>query len=129
MPDPFRRVGEPAGKLDRFLENPIPFQVGKLEIQALRQAGRQVHSDLANVRRACRVYEFFDPQPIELLPLLTEITKHIAMELDFRREADNADAVREIFPEGDGVVVPRMYREWSSEKVLTGDSFTTVAEE
>jgi predicted unusual protein kinase regulating ubiquinone biosynthesis (AarF/ABC1/UbiB family) len=70
------------------------------------------------VRRACRVYEFFDPQPIELLPLLTEITKHIAMELDFRREADNADRVREIFPPGHHVVVPAMYREWSSEKVL-----------
>ena len=78
-----------------------------------------VHSDLANVRRACRVYEFFDPQPIELLPLLTEITKHIAMELDFRREADNADRVREIFQSDDHVVVPQMYREWSSEKVLT----------
>jgi len=77
-----------------------------------------VGSDLANVRRACRIYEFFDPQPIELLPLLTEITRHISMELDFRREAYNADRVREIFPPGDHVVVPVMYREWSSEKVL-----------
>ena len=78
-----------------------------------------VRTDLANVRRACRVYEYFDPQPIELLPLLTEITRHLAMELDFRREADNADRVREIFPPGDGVIVPEVYREWSSEKVLT----------
>jgi len=78
-----------------------------------------VHGDLTDVRRACRVYEYFDPQPIELLPLLTEITKHIAMELDFRCEADNADRVREIFPPGDGVRVPEIYREWSAERVLT----------
>jgi len=80
---------------------------------------RIVDGDLENVRRACRVYEYFDPQPIELLPLLTEITEHVAMELDFLHEADNADRVREIFPPGDGVVVPEMYREWSSQRVLT----------
>jgi predicted unusual protein kinase regulating ubiquinone biosynthesis (AarF/ABC1/UbiB family) len=78
-----------------------------------------VASDLGNVRRACRVYEFFDPQPIALLPLLTEITTHIGMELDFLREADSADRVRAIFSEGDGVVVPEMYRQWSAKKVLT----------
>ncbi len=78
-----------------------------------------VASDLGNVRRACRVYEFFDPQPIALLPLLTEITTHIAMELDFMREADSADRVRGIFGAGDGVVVPEMYRAWSARRVLT----------
>jgi predicted unusual protein kinase regulating ubiquinone biosynthesis (AarF/ABC1/UbiB family) len=87
----------------------------KIQYPGLEQL---VESDLQNVRRACRVYEYFDPQPIELLPLLTEITKHIEMELDFLREADNADRVREIFAPGDGVVVPEMYREWSSPKVL-----------
>ena len=75
--------------------------------------------DLKNVRRACRIYEYFDPQPIALLPLLQEITDHLEMELDFRREADNADRVREIFGSGEGVVVPEIYREWSSERVLT----------
>jgi predicted unusual protein kinase regulating ubiquinone biosynthesis (AarF/ABC1/UbiB family) len=77
-----------------------------------------VRTDLANVQRACRVYEFFDPQPVELLPLLTELTDHIEMELDFRREADNADRVREIFADEGGVVVPGIHREWSSERVL-----------
>lgn len=77
-----------------------------------------VYTDLANVRRACRVYEYFDPQPIELLPLLEEVTKHLALELDFRREADCADRVREIFRREGGVVVPEIYREFSSERVL-----------
>ncbi|MAI80115.1 MAG: hypothetical protein CL917_14300 [Deltaproteobacteria bacterium] len=78
-----------------------------------------IETDLRSVRMACRVYEYFDPQPIALLPLLTEITDHTAMELDFRREADNADRVREIFSDNEGVVVPEIYREWSTGKVLT----------
>ena len=77
-----------------------------------------VRTDLANMRRACRVYEFFDPQPLELLPLLTELTSHIGMELDFRREADNADRIRELFADDAGVIVPRVHREWSTGKVL-----------
>ncbi len=78
-----------------------------------------VRTDLANMRRACAVYEYFDPQPIELLPLLAELTAHLEMELDFRREADCADRVREIFAEHGGVVVPEIHREWSTRRVLT----------
>jgi predicted unusual protein kinase regulating ubiquinone biosynthesis (AarF/ABC1/UbiB family) len=78
-----------------------------------------VRTDLANIRRACRIYERFDPQPIELLPLLTELTDHLTLELDFRREADSADRVREIFRDDPSVVVPEMYREWSTSRVIT----------
>jgi len=77
-----------------------------------------VRTDLANVRRACRIYEYFDPQPIELLPLLRELTDHLELELDFFREADSADKVRAIFAREGGVVVPEMYREFSSRRVL-----------
>jgi predicted unusual protein kinase regulating ubiquinone biosynthesis (AarF/ABC1/UbiB family) len=77
-----------------------------------------VRTDLANMRRACRVYERLDPQPLALLPLLSELTTHIGYELDFRREADSADRVRELFAEDDRVIVPRIHREWSSGRVL-----------
>jgi len=80
---------------------------------------RIVRTDLANVRRACAVYEHFDPQPVALLPLLNELTAHLEMELDFRREADCADRVREIFADHGGVVVPGIHREWSTRRVLT----------
>ena len=43
-----------------------------------------VHTDLRNMERACRIYEWVDPQPLELLPLLRELTVHLAYELDFR---------------------------------------------
>jgi predicted unusual protein kinase regulating ubiquinone biosynthesis (AarF/ABC1/UbiB family) len=83
------------------------------EIQSL------VSSDLANIRRACRVYEFFDPQPLELLPLLDELNKYLALELDFEREADNADRIRAMFADDPGVRVPEIHRDWSSRRVVT----------
>jgi predicted unusual protein kinase regulating ubiquinone biosynthesis (AarF/ABC1/UbiB family) len=77
-----------------------------------------VRTDLANMRRACRVYERLDPQPLPLLPLLQELTTHIGYELDFRREADSADRVRELFAGDERVVIPRIHREWSTRRVL-----------
>jgi ubiquinone biosynthesis protein len=77
-----------------------------------------VRTDLRNMERACRIYEWADPQPLELLPLLRELTVHLAMELDFRREARCADRVRAIFAENPNVVVPRMFHELSTERLL-----------
>ena len=77
-----------------------------------------VRTDLANMRRACRVYELFDPQPLPLLPLLTELTTHIGYELDFLREADSAERVKQLFADDDRVVVPRIFRELSTRRVL-----------
>jgi predicted unusual protein kinase regulating ubiquinone biosynthesis (AarF/ABC1/UbiB family) len=78
-----------------------------------------VRTDLANMRRACQVYERFDPQPMPLLPLLTELTRHLAFELDFEREADSADRVRTLFEQDRSVKVPGIHREWSTRRVLT----------
>jgi predicted unusual protein kinase regulating ubiquinone biosynthesis (AarF/ABC1/UbiB family) len=80
---------------------------------------RIVRTDLANMRRVCAVYEFFDPQPLDLLPLVKELTNHLALELDFLREADCADRVRELFARDGTVVVPEIHREWSTRRVLS----------
>lgn len=77
-----------------------------------------VRTDLRNMERACRVYEWADPQPLELLPLLRELTVHLSMELDFRREARCADRVREIFAANPNVVVPKIHHELSTERLL-----------
>ena len=77
-----------------------------------------IRTDLANMTRVCRIYEFFDPQPLPLLPLLKELTRHLSMELDFVREADCAERVRELFADDSHVKIPGMYREWSTSKVL-----------
>ena len=78
-----------------------------------------VRIDMANLRLACRVYEAFDPQPMELAPLVDELAKHIAYELDFRREAASAERVRALFDGDPGVVVPRVHPELSTARVMT----------
>ena len=78
-----------------------------------------IRTDLANMRRVCRVYEFFDPQPLPLLPLVTELTHHLSMELDFVREGECADRVRELFADDPKVKVPRIHGEWTTSRVLT----------
>lgn len=78
-----------------------------------------VRTDLAATRRICRIYERFDPQPIELLPLLDEMQKHLALELDFRREVENADRIRELFADDASVVIPGIHHELCTRRVIT----------
>jgi predicted unusual protein kinase regulating ubiquinone biosynthesis (AarF/ABC1/UbiB family) len=77
-----------------------------------------VRTDLRNMERACRVYEALDPQPMELLPLLRELTSHIGMELDMRREAQSCDRVRALFADDPRVWIPRIHHELSTGRVL-----------
>jgi predicted unusual protein kinase regulating ubiquinone biosynthesis (AarF/ABC1/UbiB family) len=78
-----------------------------------------VRTDLANMRRACKIYERIDPQPLELAPLIEELATHIGFELDFEREAKSANRVRKLFENNRRVLVPRIYPEFSSKRVLT----------
>ena len=78
-----------------------------------------VRVDIAGVTRVCRLYQLVDRNPLDLLPLVEELTKHLALELDFRREADSADRVRELFKDEGYVVVPEMQRDLSTRRVLT----------
>jgi predicted unusual protein kinase regulating ubiquinone biosynthesis (AarF/ABC1/UbiB family) len=78
-----------------------------------------VRTDLANMRRACRIYEWLDPQPTPLAPLLEELATHIAYELDFQREANSAERVKNLFANNLRVRVPAIYRNHSTSRVLT----------
>jgi ubiquinone biosynthesis protein len=78
-----------------------------------------VRVDIASVTRVCRIYQRVDREPLELVPLLDELTRHLALELDFRREADSADRVRKLFADDALVRVPRIHRELSTRRVLT----------
>jgi predicted unusual protein kinase regulating ubiquinone biosynthesis (AarF/ABC1/UbiB family) len=91
---------------------PVAVKVQYPEIETI------VRSDLAQMRRICRIYERLDPQPLELSPLLDELARHLELELDFRREADSADRVRTLFENDRTVVVPRIHRELSTGRVL-----------
>jgi ubiquinone biosynthesis protein len=78
-----------------------------------------VRQDITDMTRVCRVYQLVDREPIELLPLLDELTRHLALELDFQREADSADRVRALFQDEGGVLVPAIHRDLSTRRVLT----------
>jgi ubiquinone biosynthesis protein len=80
---------------------------------------RIVLTDIHNMKRACRIYEWLDPQPMELLPLIGELATHIGYEIDFEREARSAERVRKLFEHNERVVVPRIYPEYSGRRVLT----------
>jgi predicted unusual protein kinase regulating ubiquinone biosynthesis (AarF/ABC1/UbiB family) len=78
-----------------------------------------VRTDLSSLRHICRIYERFDPQPLALLPLLDELQTHLALELDFRREVENADRIRALFAEDPRVVIPEIDYAHSSRRVIT----------
>ncbi len=78
-----------------------------------------VKTDLASVRRVTWVYEHLDRQPLELMPLLDEMNKYLALELDFEREVENAERIREFFKDDPAVRIPLFYREWCTPRVIT----------
>ena len=85
-----------------------------------------IRTDLRNMQRVCRIYEFFDPQPLELLPLLKEITTHLGYELDFRREAEFGERVRELFSDDKQVKIPEVYPEWITKRVLVMERISGI---
>ena len=127
-----RELGKPLGALfAEFSETPIA-SASLAQVHAARLLSGEevavkvqypdiediVRTDLRNMERACRVYERFDPQPLELLPLLRELTTHIGMELDMRREAISADRVRALFADDPRVWIPRVHHELSTARVM-----------
>lgn len=127
-----RELGKPLGAVfAEFSERPIA-SASLAQVHAARLVSGEavavkvqypdiediVRTDLRNMERACRVYERLDPQPLELLPLLKELTTHIGMELDMRREAASCDRVREMFADDPRVWIPRVHHELSTGRVL-----------
>jgi hypothetical protein len=50
-----------------------------------------------------------------------EVRRMLKQEVDYRQEAESTRLARELFRPEDGVVVPRVYPEYSGERVLTTD--------
>ena len=85
------------------------------------EAPRQVESDLQLMRSAARfvrervrALDFIDAEL-----LVEEFARSIRQELDYLREARNAEAFRRNFEGSETVVVPRVYWTYSTERVLT----------
>jgi ubiquinone biosynthesis protein len=78
-----------------------------------------IRTDLAASRRVAAIYQRFDSNPMDFLPLLDELQKHLKMELDFRREADSAERVRSFFADDPTLRIPAIRRDLSTKRVIT----------
>nr|MBA3475508.1 AarF/ABC1/UbiB kinase family protein [Actinomycetota bacterium] len=84
-------------------------------------APRQIESDLALLYQAARMIkervralDFIDAHA-----LVDEFARSIRQELDYKLEARHADTFRRNFADSELVVVPRVYRDYSTTRMLT----------
>jgi predicted unusual protein kinase regulating ubiquinone biosynthesis (AarF/ABC1/UbiB family) len=77
-----------------------------------------VQTDLRATRLICRIYERFDRQPLELLPLLDELQAHLRLELDFRREVESAERLRALFRDDPVIVIPAIHHALATRRVI-----------
>jgi len=77
-----------------------------------------VRSDLRNLVLVLTWLARFE-RDFDFRVLTREALKYIPMELDFEHEADNCEAIRRNFAASSDVLVPRVYREYTTRRVLT----------
>ncbi len=77
-----------------------------------------VRADLRNLMLVLRWLAFLEPD-FDFRVIMREALKYIPMELDFDHEADNCETIRRNFEDSDDVVVPKVYREYTTRRVLT----------
>lgn len=80
----------------------------------------QINLDLSILNSLAKLIERHVPESKLFDPtgIVEEFSKSINNELDFRREATNAIIFRENFKDDSRVLIPYIYREYSSEKIL-----------
>ncbi len=84
-------------------------------------APAQIEADLVLLRQVARIVRERVQRLsfIDVEALVDEFARSIRSELDYRREARNADVIRRNFAENPSVAVPKVYWTYSSERVLT----------
>jgi ubiquinone biosynthesis protein len=78
-----------------------------------------IRTDLTASRRVAAIYQYFDSNPMDFLPLLDELQRHLKMELDFRREAQSAERIRGFFANDPTVRIPAIFHEHCTRRVIT----------
>jgi predicted unusual protein kinase regulating ubiquinone biosynthesis (AarF/ABC1/UbiB family) len=79
--------------------------------------GRLVRSDLSNLRTLFSAVGLIE-RDFDMLPLIEELGEHVPRELDFVNEAHNAERIAKFFEGRDDVHVPKIYWEYTSERIL-----------
>lgn len=91
-----------------------------------------VRADLRNLIFVLKVLAWLEPN-FDFRIIAREALKYIPMELDFIHEADNCDTLRRNFASDPAVIIPEVYREFTTRRVLTmefldGIKITQVSE-
>jgi predicted unusual protein kinase regulating ubiquinone biosynthesis (AarF/ABC1/UbiB family) len=77
-----------------------------------------IRTDLSASRRVASIYQRFDSNPMDFLPLLDELQRHLKMELDFRREAASAERIRAFFVDDPTVRIPEILHDYCTRRVI-----------
>jgi ubiquinone biosynthesis protein len=77
-----------------------------------------VRADLGNLTFVLKVLAWLEPN-FDFRIIAREALKYVPMELDFLHEADNCDTIRHNFALDPEVIVPEVYREFTTRRVLT----------
>jgi aarF domain-containing kinase len=84
---------------------------------------RQLFWDMLAFRFIIRAFEYFFELPLSWSADYTE--RHLREEIDFCKEADNADRARADFSKcsqlAETVYIPQVYREFSTERIMTSE--------
>lgn len=76
-----------------------------------------VRNDLRNVRFLLRILALFE-RNLDFTPIIEEITANVPLELDFINEGHNAEQIARNFANRDDIIVPKIYWEYSSRRLL-----------
>jgi len=113
--------------------NPIPIAAASLaQVHAARTIdGRRcavkvqypqieaiIDADLRNLGFTLRILAWLEPN-FDFRAIARELLKYIPMELDFINEARNSEIIAGNFAEHTDVVIPRVYRDLTTRRVLT----------
>jgi predicted unusual protein kinase regulating ubiquinone biosynthesis (AarF/ABC1/UbiB family) len=77
-----------------------------------------VRADLRNMMFVLKVLAWLE-RDFDFQVVAREVMKYIPMELDFEHEGENASTIKRNFASCDDVVVPEIYRDFTTRRVLT----------
>jgi len=92
---------------------------GRLVAVKVQYPGIQaiVENDLRNIRFLLRILAQFE-RNLDFGPIIEEVSQNTPMELDFINEGHNAELIARNFADRDDIVVPEIYWEYTTRRVL-----------
>jgi predicted unusual protein kinase regulating ubiquinone biosynthesis (AarF/ABC1/UbiB family) len=112
--------GEPIASASLAQVHRAKLKDGRVAAVKVQYPGIQetVENDLANIGFLLRLLGVFE-RNLNFTPIIEEISKSVPMELDFINEGHNAEIIAANFKDRDDIIVPEIYWEYTTRRVLT----------